>query len=120
MVRVAVVDDDAAGRAVILAHLKRYQDEHGESFSVRTYTSGVELAEGYRPELDLIFLDVVMSEMDGFEAARAIRKLDDRVVIVFVTNMARGQGLLPQQQLLPREPPARAWPRCHELRDAGR
>lgn len=89
MVRVGIVDDDAAARAVILAHLKRYQEEHGEQFSVRTFASGTELAENYHPDLDLIFLDVVMGGMDGFEAARAIRELDDHVVIVFVTNMAQ-------------------------------
>lgn len=89
MVRVGIVDDDAASRSVILAHLKRYQDEHGGDFSIRTFTNGVELAEHYHPDLDLIFLDVVMDGMDGFEAAHAIRELDDRVVIVFVTNMGQ-------------------------------
>lgn len=89
MVRVGIVDDDAAARAVILAHLKRYQDESGEQFAVRSFASGAELAKGYRPDLDLIFLDVAMDDMDGFEAAHAIRELDDRVAIVFVTHMAQ-------------------------------
>lgn len=89
MIRVAIVDDDPAGRAVLLAHLKRFQDEAGQRFSVRTFTDGAELADGYTPDLDLIFLDVMMDEMNGFEAARAVRELDERVAIVFVTNMAQ-------------------------------
>lgn len=89
MIRIGIVEDDPAGRDVILAHLQRYQAENQVRFSVRTFSDGSELAPGYRPEFDILFLDVMMDEMDGFEAARAIRELDDSVVIVFVTNMAQ-------------------------------
>lgn len=89
MVRIGVVDDDAAGREIILAHLQRYQDEHDVTFALRTFSDGSEIVANYRPDFDLIFLDVRMDQMDGFEAAHAIRKLDDRVLLVFVTNMAQ-------------------------------
>lgn len=89
VVRIGIVDDDPAGREVMVAHLQRYQSEHQVQFAVRTFDNAQELVEGYRPEFDLLLLDVKMDEMDGFEAAHAIRTLDDRVVIVFVTNMAQ-------------------------------
>lgn len=89
MVQIGIVDDDPAGRAIILAHLKQYRAEHGGEFEVRTFTDGAELAENYRPEFDLLFLDVMMNELDGFETAHAIREIDSRVLIVFVTNMAQ-------------------------------
>ena len=37
------------------------------------------------PRLDILLLDIEMSEMDGMAAARRIRERDDKVVIVFIT-----------------------------------
>ena len=36
---------------------------------------------------DLVLLDIKMPVMDGMSAAEHIRKLDDEVVIIFITNM---------------------------------
>lgn len=89
MIHVGIVDDDARSRDVVLSHLRRYQDEHDVEFTVRTFTDGSEIARAYRPEFDILFLDVEMLDMDGFETARAVRALDDRVIIVFITRMAQ-------------------------------
>jgi CheY-like chemotaxis protein len=35
---------------------------------------------------DLILLDVNLPDMDGFEVCRSLRRVDDRVPIVFVTS----------------------------------
>ncbi|GAB3186424.1 LytR/AlgR family response regulator transcription factor [Nesterenkonia suensis] len=87
-VRVAVVDDEEEPRAILTSHLHRYQQTHGQPFEVSTFSSGEEFTSPYRAEFDLIFLDVQMPGLDGFETAQRIRNLDDQVIIVFVTNMA--------------------------------
>jgi DNA-binding LytR/AlgR family response regulator len=89
MIRIGVVDDEATSRDVVLGHLDRFQAETGLAFDVRTFTDGRELVTGYRPDFDILFLDVQMNDLDGLETARHIRTLDTRVVIVFVTNMAQ-------------------------------
>lgn len=45
--------------------------------------------EQYRPDYDLIFLDIQMPGLNGMEAATALRKKDSSVLLVFVTNMAQ-------------------------------
>ncbi|PZR53918.1 DNA-binding response regulator [Xylanimonas oleitrophica] len=86
---VAVVDDEETSRRLLASHLERYEQEHGTPLRVTTFEDGARIAEPYRPEFDVVFLDVQMPGMDGFETARRIRELDTDVVLVFVTNMAQ-------------------------------
>lgn len=89
MIRIGVVDDESASRDLVLGHLARFQSENGVTFDVRTFTDGREIVTGYRPDFDILFLDVQMNDLDGLDTARHIRTLDTHVVIVFVTNMAQ-------------------------------
>lgn len=89
MFQIGIVDDDDRSIEVVLRHLRRYQDEHGTEFTVRPFTDGRDLVRGYRSDLDLLFLDVEMPTVGGFEVAHRVRELDERVVIVFVTRMGQ-------------------------------
>lgn len=89
MHHIGIVDDDERSRDLVLHHLRRFQDEHDQRFTVRVFGDGADLVRDYPPDLDVLFLDVEMPGMGGFEAAHAVRELDDRVVIVFVTRMAQ-------------------------------
>lgn len=89
MIRIGVVEDDEAYRTTLLDHLARYDAEHGVQLHVRTFGDGAELVDGYRPDFDILFLDVEMAQMDGLEAARRVREVDTDVIIVFVTNMGQ-------------------------------
>ena len=86
---VGIVDDDAASRQTMTAHLKRFEAEHGVTLDLHVFSDPQDLLDSYRGDYDIVFLDVEMSPMDGFETAHAIRKLDPDVVLVFATNMAQ-------------------------------
>jgi two-component system OmpR family response regulator len=97
MARVLVVDDEPhIGELVGVA--LRY---HG--FEVTTVVTGREaLTEVRRARPDLIVLDVMLPDLDGFEVAKRIRETDggaDRVPVIFLTardttaDMVTGLGL---------------------------
>lgn len=89
MIRIGIVEDDASCRRDLLNHLARYAEEHGTAFDLHTFPDGADVVDGYRPQYDILFLDVEMPQMDGFEAAHRIREVDTDVVMIFVTNMGQ-------------------------------
>ncbi len=89
MIRIAIVEDEAVYVRQLKEHLTKYEEETGETFRISVFSDGDEIVTGYRAEYDLIFLDVQMAFMDGMTAAEHIRKLDQDVMIIFITNMAQ-------------------------------
>ncbi len=89
MYRIAIVEDDDNVRNTFKSYVERYSQESGIPFSVRTFSDGIFITENYSSEYDVIFLDVIMNNLDGMRTAEFIRKLDKKVVIIFITNMAQ-------------------------------
>lgn len=86
MMRIAVVEDDAMSRDIIVSHLLRYQVDHGTRFDISTFTDGAELLAVYRSDFDVLLLDIEMERVSGMTAASRIREVDQDVAIVFITN----------------------------------
>ena len=83
MARILICDDESALRAVI----KRYAVFEG--YEVAEAADGMEAVEACRNEpFDLIIMDVMMPELDGFSAVKEIRKTSDTPVLML---SARGE-----------------------------
>ncbi len=89
MVRIAIVEDEDLYVEQLRQYLNQYQEENGEVFEIMVFSDGDQIVENYRGDFDIIFLDVQMPFMDGMTAAEHIRKLDENVVLIFITNMAQ-------------------------------
>jgi DNA-binding response OmpR family regulator len=78
--RILVVDDEYD----ICLAVKAVLEENG--FKVDSYTDASQALQNFRNGLyDLVILDVIMPEMDGFRLYERIKKLDDKVAICFLT-----------------------------------
>ncbi len=89
MIRIAIVEDDPAVRDQLVGYVHRYERQYGKMFELTTFADGDEIVSDYRAVYDIILLDVQMRRMDGMAAAEAIRKVDQDVILIFITNMAQ-------------------------------
>ena len=89
MIRIAIVEDEAAVRQQLTGYIQRYTRQYGTPFEVTEFSDGVEILDEYHPVYDIVFLDVEMKHLDGMETALRIRELDKDVVLIFITNMAQ-------------------------------
>lgn len=88
-VHIAIVEDEVIWRDTLLAYLKRFEGENDVTFSIDTFHSPVMLLENYKPKYEIIFMDIQMPDMNGMEAARRLRTVDQQVILIFVTNLTQ-------------------------------
>lgn len=89
VVSVAIVDDSARDRRHLEVLLQRFEEDNDISFHTRQYVSGAALLDNYQPDFDIILLDIQMEGIDGMRTAAAIRKIDSKVLLIFVTKTAQ-------------------------------
>ena len=87
MISIAIAEDEQEAFRKLKQYIDRYGTEHSIDFGITSFSNGMEMLQKYRPEFDIVFLDIEMPLMDGMTLARKQRKIDKIVTIIFVTNM---------------------------------
>ncbi len=85
MIRIAICDDDIQITEQLKNIISVYEIEKSEDFYCDTFNSGESLLNVVQ-KYDVIFLDVYMTGMNGFETAKKIRKEDKIVEIIYLTS----------------------------------
>lgn len=91
MLRIGICDDLYDARMTLRAALERALDRRQTEARFWEFSSGEGLLrwlESHSGELDLVFLDMEMGDLDGMETARRLRAMDEGLQLVFVTGYA--------------------------------
>lgn len=91
MLRIGICDDLADARLVLRSLLERILENRKVQGQFFEFSSGETLLRWYdhhAGELDIIFLDMELHELDGMETARRLRTEDTGLQLVFVTGYA--------------------------------
>lgn len=87
MIRIAVCDDDSVMLGRIGAAITDSFRANGQETCTESFSSGSELLCAFKKSpFDVLFLDIRMPDMSGFDVAREIRKISENVYIIFITT----------------------------------
>lgn len=87
MIKVAICEDSDIDRDILGEIVGFLMDDRGIDYQVDLYRNGEELVSCYKNKpYDLIFLDIMMNEIDGIETGKLIRGMDGSVEIVYCTS----------------------------------
>ena len=82
-----LAEDEAPQRAQLCALLRQVCAARGIEADIRSFESGQALVDAYESGVELLLLDIDMPGLSGMDAAHRIRERDERVLIVFCTNL---------------------------------
>ena len=89
MLLIAICDDNEDDRQSLYHTLENFLNTKGIQARLFPYDSPNKLnslIENKSFRFDIIFLDIIMGDMNGMECARFIRQQDKLVKIIFLTN----------------------------------
>jgi len=83
--RVLVVDDHAPTRSTIRALL---ESDKTQEFQVTEAGTGTDCLKAFDKggPYDLVLLDIMLPDLDGYEVCKALRRVDKDVPIIFITG----------------------------------
>ena len=84
MIHIAVCDDEKHMSDQIRAFVSDFFRKKNREIYLRTFLSGEELLS-YDGQIDILFLDIQMKDIDGMETARKLRAGKFRGFLIFIT-----------------------------------
>ncbi len=87
MVNVAIIEDDVASAETLKGFAEKYGKEKNVQINVSVFNNSLNFLENYKPVYDLVFMDILLPDVNGFETAKKLREYDKSVLLIFVTNL---------------------------------
>ena len=86
---IVIVEDDRDCANKLSIFIEQFFHNAGLPFSLKTYNSSLEALEKRTGFEDLYFLDIDLPHLNGMDLAKKIREKDEKVVIIFCSNLAQ-------------------------------
>lgn len=85
MIKAAVCDDEKIFTKKFVLMIKEFFDTHNIQINVSVFDSGTDFILN-RAKYDILFLDINIPDVGGFEIAKQITDRDRKTLIIFVTE----------------------------------
>lgn len=89
MIRIALLEDEEDAKAAFEKNTESYAKNHNVEFVITHFDNAVSFLADYKPVYDIIFMDIRMPHMNGFEASKKLREKDGTAILIFLTNLAQ-------------------------------
>ena len=89
MYKIAIVEDEWESADNLVKCFDQYARECKVVFNLVRFKTGVDFVEEFTPDFDIVFMDVDMPKINGFDTAKELREQDPDVPLVFVTFLAK-------------------------------
>ena len=90
MFKILALEDEKPQQELLARFLTKYREANPVfQYSLTIYDRGIQLLTEYHRDADLIFLDIRVPDTKGINVAKEIRKNDEKVMIVFITNLTQ-------------------------------
>lgn len=89
MFNIAIVEDENHYQQQLREYLAQFQEEKNIPLNLTFFSDGDQFIDKYQSQFDIVLLDIQMPLVDGMTVAEEIRKIDQKVIIIFITNMTQ-------------------------------
>lgn len=87
MIVIGICDGEQSVRSLLASYVELFRAETGEEVRLLAYSTGEKLLKNYMLNLDLIFLEIPLLQVNGLKIAEHLKRQDTQVRIVFLTTM---------------------------------
>ena len=94
MLNIVILEDQAEQAERLTRMLEKYASSHSDfAYTLKRYERSIPMLTEYKCDADILFLDIQVPDMLGMEAAKKIRAMDNKVMIIFIMDSLRGDAL---------------------------
>ena len=87
--KIAVVEDCSSDLKRLNECIENFFKEKSLGYEVQTFDSGLKFLDRAGEKFDVVFMDIELPDCDGMETAKRLRRENQSIIIVFVTNLAQ-------------------------------